>query len=303
MDSKGHVERLSRDNKSSSTVVKSVPPSPPTPLRSQPLSDVLKTLLRLKHEDIVINHGRSLSSYSLKGSGEENKLQFILACTLTTHYRDVHRLTILSIADRLASAIHFMHSHGIFHGNISSKSVILKARLSPFTDVSPSVKILLEASNTCTDGLRRNSLAGDIRYVSPESVLVGCSYESAKHDSWMLGALIYEMCTGFSLVDYYHRFPEPSDPNTMHCYLDAYGSRTELVDDGTMRLFIKRSVITALEANPRGKLVDSRSLVDLLKDILVIDPSKRPTVAAIQQAIRSIIKKQVYRLHERQAKK
>ncbi|CAL2049599.1 hypothetical protein CAEBREN_30726 [Caenorhabditis brenneri] len=94
-----------------------------------------------------------------------------------------------------ASAVSYLHSHGIVHRDLKAENILLGK--------NSSIKLIdFGFSNFQTGDQLLNTWCGSPPYAAPE-LLLGNSYDGMKADIWSMGVLLYILVTG--------GFPFPSD--------------------------------------------------------------------------------------------
>ncbi|XP_066284033.1 uncharacterized protein [Branchiostoma lanceolatum] len=162
---------------------------------------------------------------------------------------------------QIAMAIQYLHNHNIIHRNLTTRNIFLtlRYRLLKVGDIGlPSV---VDGTRSMAEKLKAK---GTPCYMSPES-LAGRQH-TKEADVWALGCCLYEMA---SLK---HAFP--------------------FYDKDINNLALK---IVKGKMGPLYKSY-SRDLVDLIKDMLQIEPDQRPTVRTILRT--TFIKKHVSKFLE-----
>lgn len=109
-------------------------------------------------------------------------------------------------------------------------------------------------------------------YRAPE-ILLGCKKYSTAIDIWSAGCIFAEMATGRPL------FPGDSEIDELHKVFRALGTPNETVWPGVTKLPDFSSRFPGWQAQPLARVVpglDAQGL-DLLSQMLVLDPSKRIT--------------------------
>jgi serine/threonine protein kinase len=104
----------------------------------------------------------------------------------------------------MASALSYLHSNGIVHGDIKGNNVLA----SPNGDALLCDFGLAKLVGSQTSGSRRGS--GALRWESPE--LLDGQTKSTASDIWAFGMTIYEVCVEFSPKATLSTISSPSDP-------------------------------------------------------------------------------------------
>lgn len=151
----------------------------------------------------------------------------------------------------------FLHANGIAHRDLSLENVLV--------DDDDCCQITDFGLATFATPLDPRPV-GKILYMAPEACIVGgAPFDPAKADVWALGVMLFAMIAG------QYPFAEPQRRD----------ARFRLLADlGLDYLLAKCDVDT------RGK----EAIVDLLRQLLVVDPAQRPTLAALlhHEALRSV---------------
>jgi serine/threonine protein kinase len=146
---------------------------------------------------------------------------------------------------QVVSGVRFLHRHGIAHRDLSLENVFLRHGVCKVADFGLSTS----AHQLC------NERVGKGYYMAPE-VVVEQLYEPAAADMWSLGIMLFIMLTGSPLT------PSASDKEKAFNALRQFGVREIL-------------------AAWRMDALVSESAMDLLENLLQIEPSKRLTIEEV----------------------
>ncbi len=124
----------------------------------------------------------------------------------------------LSIAESIAHALEYAHGHGVIHGDLKPKNVMLVGQKVKISDFGLG---RLESGNKTLINLDVPLAVISARYVAPEQIL-GHPID-ARTDLYALGAILYELFTGQPLfvgsdeeVLTQHRLEEPTSPRELN---------------------------------------------------------------------------------------
>jgi serine/threonine protein kinase len=152
----------------------------------------------------------------------------------------------LRLFRQVALGLHFLHTHGIAHRDVSLENVLMRGGVCKLSDLGLA---------TDTERVCDNEVVGKDYYMAPE-VVAGERYWPAQADMWSLGVVLFIMLTGSPLV---HRASE--DEKAFLGFLQLGVRR--VVHSWSMSSFI------------------SEAACDLVAALLQRDPSQRLTTAEV----------------------
>ncbi|ETW05943.1 serine/threonine protein kinase [Aphanomyces invadans] len=146
----------------------------------------------------------------------------------------------------ICDAVHFMHMNGVAHGDLSLENVLV-------TD-SGTLKLSDFGLATPIDTIHRNQhVAGKAFYMAPEMHVAHGTNDPAKADVWSLGVMLFMLVTGTPPFETSH------------------------ASDSSMQ-FVATKGCRALCAAWHLDDVIPADAMDLLENMLVIDPAERWTI-------------------------
>jgi hypothetical protein len=164
---------------------------------------------------------------------------------------------ICSVVLQLATALKHLHSHSppILHGDLKPDNVMLHNNRNQviLMDFDTSVELGRERANASTGHI------GTFEWTAPEAV-AGGSRPSVNSDVWSLGLIAFVLCV---LPEY----PMLENDKGEALLLNSSEWRPE-----ELRAKVRQQVVA------RGYRPD---LVDLIQDMMALDPARRPTAAVV----------------------
>ncbi|BDA43374.1 probable serine/threonine-protein kinase STY8 at C-terminar half [Coccomyxa sp. Obi] len=106
----------------------------------------------------------------------------------------VDAMTVLAVADDIASGMTFLHSHGVLHGNLSSASVLLAFSQKAAHGFKAKVSDWGMLRELDTRGFASQQKYPCLSHLAPEVLLRGTMSKAA--DVYSLGVLVWEMAAG-----------------------------------------------------------------------------------------------------------
>lgn len=168
---------------------------------------------------------------------------------------------------QLTDAVQYVHSQGLCHRDIKSENIC--------TDDTFESLVLIDfdyATNARDNSgpLQLTSAVGSLGFLPPE-MFTADSYDGQAGDIWSAGMTLLEVVFGLEWFQKYVFDIGPFDKRCMND-LDFFQSRS-------LKLLrnIKESSKSILAADDKASLL----VASLLKEILTLDPQRRPTAAAL----------------------
>ncbi|EGZ18928.1 hypothetical protein PHYSODRAFT_332656 [Phytophthora sojae] len=146
----------------------------------------------------------------------------------------------LRLFRQVTLGLHFLHSNGIAHRDVSLENVLLRGGVCKLSDFG----LATDARRMCTE------MVGKTNYMAPE-VVAGETYAPVAADMWSLGVVLFIMLTGSPLV---HRASE---------------------EDNDFVAFLQLGVRRVVKAWNMSPFI-SEDACNLVSALLRRDPSQRP---------------------------
>ncbi|EQC35462.1 CAMK/CAMKL protein kinase [Saprolegnia diclina VS20] len=203
--------------------------------------------LALSHEHLVMAH----ETVAL-GDFDHLVMEYCPRGDLFSHVQKLHKLPATEahrFFGQIARAVAYMHAQGYAHGDLSLENVFLDAhgqcKLGDFGLAAP-------LHGTRVVG------GGKFFYMAPE-MFTPDGYDPEKADVWALGIMVFIMLTGAPLFQ-----KATTADGVYRFYIHATTNRLEQILDG-------------------WKVADvvAPALLDLLSQMLSVDPARRPTMATV----------------------
>jgi serine/threonine protein kinase len=148
------------------------------------------------------------------------------------------------VAKCLLRAVAYLHDQQLYHGDLSPRNILVDCLSYDLRMLTKKSKIVIADGGSVTAAHRRHAPCGDLRFQSPESVIVQTNYASREHDVWMVGASLMFLTNGKQVVNYESRF---AHDGASYCYIDRFGRKTYDVTESEMRAFVRRNINKALD--------------------------------------------------------
>lgn len=156
---------------------------------------------------------------------------------------------LLRYFKQIAEGVDFLHANGMAHRDLSLENVLVNA--------ADNCQICDFGLTTSADSPVRATAIGKVHYMAPEACQVlGEFYNPCKADVWALGVML------FAMVAARYPFHEPLRRD------DGY----RLLEDFGLEYLLERYDV---------EIRHQSDIVDLLRQLLNVDASKRPSLAAV----------------------
>ena len=271
----------------------------PNPPKTYKIKDELLYLLKTRHDHMEVRTeavNRSLSTQAVSKVRDEIFLQDVLAKTMKKDYEKIHKSFVLRLFAQLGSALRFLHDQRIYHMNIKPDTILLVGAAERGLQEFKRVSIKLICSNSVTVYQKsdydppktvirtRYDAVSDIDFTSPESIFIGRTISSERHDMWMLGATLYKVCTGCIPIDYQGFIDDPSGmPDKRERFVDLDGNRNERMATTTFIDHVQKRIETIFENKCElhgGLLAKSNFMRTVAQSLLMFNPMERHTAEA-----------------------
>lgn len=132
---------------------------------------------------------------------------------------DLAAADILSLARKIADALHYAHEQGILHRDIKPSNILLDQRGEPYLTDFGLARILKSGEST----MSADVMLGTPHYISPEQAQGGMELD-ARTDVYSLGVVLYQMVTGrvpftgdssFAII-HDHIYTPPPSPRSLN---------------------------------------------------------------------------------------
>ena len=212
------------------------------------VTEALNLIKSLNHPAMICMQDaklkRGLSERFLIPAREHNSLEKIAQGTPHEEFKSLNRKMMRHVAQCLLRAVAYLHENQLYHGDLSPRNILIDCLSYDLRMLTRKSKILIADSGSVTAAHRRHAPCGDLRFQSPESVIIQSNYASREHDVWMVGAALIFLANGKQIVNYESRF---AHDGASYYYIDRFGRKTNDVSEMEMRSFVRRSINRALD--------------------------------------------------------
>ncbi|KAG2332328.1 hypothetical protein Bca52824_003508 [Brassica carinata] len=188
---------------------------------------------------------------------------------------------VLTITFQLAKALQYLHKNGIVHRDVKPANVLLDEKLSPYLadfGLAEYKKDLREvnlhnwrSSGKPTGGFHKKNMVGTLIYMAPE--ILRKEMYTEKSDIYSFGILINELLTG--VVPYTDLRAEAQAHTVLEMNYTEQQLTAAIVSSGLDLLLLKLDC-------------SSKSLLSLIQNCWVADPSKRPSLDDVVVELESL---------------
>lgn len=168
------------------------------------------------------------------------------------------------------SGLQHLHTHGIAHRDLSIENVLYNPNTESFSIIDLGMCLRLPKDETSGKYLpiRRRNICGKKNYIAPEIWAELPVFHPMKCDIWAAGVMLFMVLTASAPMEQ----AVPSDPHFM-------AIARKRIDD--VYIASQRSYRSEADANMISE--EMKLALDLVQQMLQVDPNKRPSIEQVLQ--------------------